>query len=114
MINQLVECFDYGFVELFDYMGDDKVIEQVVCVSFMGGEDEECMFDQMNGLICYLMRYWYMMFFEMVEFKFWIVSLFFVWQQWFCYWIVIVNQFSGCYLEMLNLFYVFKEEWLCL
>lgn len=110
MVGQRIDCLDHGFVELLDYMGDDKAIEEAARVSFTGGEEEERTPEQTNGLIRYLMRHRHTTPFEMVEFKLRIACPLFVWQQWLRHRTASINQLSSRYAAMPDLFYLPKPE----
>ena len=98
-----VKVLDKGFVRLVDVMGDDSSIVQAARVSYGKGtkkvtEDE--------ALIRYLMRQKHSTPFEMVEFKFHCRMPIFVARQWIRHRTANVNEVSGRYSEMPDLFYV--------
>lgn len=85
MINQKenkIQCLDYGFVRLVDYMGDDLQIVRSARVSFdadwRSGEDE----GKDEKLIRYLMRNRHTSPFESVVFTFEIKCPLFIARQW--------------------------------
>lgn len=97
-----VRVLDHGFVKLVDVMGDDGSIVQAARVSYGKGtktvsEDE--------GLIRYLMRHQHTTPFEMVEFKFHCRMPIFVARQWIRHRTANVNEMSGRYSEMPDIFY---------
>lgn len=97
-----VRVLDHGFVKLVDVMGDDASIVQAARVSYAKGtktvnEDE--------GLIRYLMRHQHTTPFEMVEFKFHCRMPIFVARQWIRHRTANVNEMSGRYSEMPDIFY---------
>lgn len=105
MINETIKCLDHGFVELVDVMGDDSAIVQAARCSY--GKDKEVRLPKDDeALIRYLMRHRHTTPFEMVEFKFHcsmpIVSA----RQWIRHRTASVNEFSGRYGEMPEVFYV--------
>jgi thymidylate synthase (FAD) len=110
MINQRFSCLNHGFVELVDYMGSDVDIERAARVSYTGGENEERPPEKTNGLIRYLMRKRHTTPFEMCELKFRIAAPMFVWRQWIRHRTANVNEFSGRYSELPDLFYVPEPE----
>lgn len=102
-----IRILDKGFVRLVDCMGDDSSIVQAARVSYGKGtktvsEDE--------GLIRYLMRHQHTTPFEMVEFKFHCRMPIFVARQWIRHRTANVNEVSGRYSEMPDLFYEPSSE----
>jgi len=97
-----IRVLDKGFVKLVDHMGDDASIVQSARVSYGDGtktpsEDET--------LIRYLMRHRHTTPFEMVEFKFHCRMPIFVARQWVRHRTASINEVSGRYSEMPDLFY---------
>jgi thymidylate synthase (FAD) len=110
MVGLRFDCLDHGFVELIDYMGSDKAIEEAARVSFTGGEEEERTVEQTRGLLRYLLRHRHTTPFEMVSFKFRIVCPIFVWRQWIRHRTASVNEISGRYAKLPDLYYVPELE----
>lgn len=106
-VNQPVDVLDKGSVTLLDVMGDDASVEEAARVSFTGGEfNENRTLEQRRGLLRYLMRHAHTTPFEMVEFKFRIVCPIFVWRQWIRHRTANVNEISGRYAELPDLYYL--------
>lgn len=110
MVGVRFDCLDHGFVELINYMGSDAAIEEAARVSFTGGDDEERTPEQTRGLIRYLLRQRHTTPFEMVEFKFRICCPIFVWRQWIRHRTASVNEISGRYSTLPNLYYLPEPE----
>lgn len=105
-----IAVHNHGFVELLDVMGSDADIEQAARVSFTAGEDEERTIEQRRGLIRYLMRHRHTTPFEMAELKFRIALPIFVWRQWIRHRTASVNEISGRYAVLPDLYYVPEPE----
>lgn len=105
-----INVLDHGFVELVDYMGSDKAIEQAARVSYTGAREEERSEAKTRGLIRYLMRQRHTTPFEMVEFKFAVKVPIFVWRQWIRHRTASVNEISGRYAQLPDNFYLPEEE----
>lgn len=97
-----VKVLDKGFVRLVDLMGDDSSIVQSARVSYGKGTKSV---NEDEGLIRYLMRHRHTTPFEMVEFKFHCRMPIFVARQWIRHRTANVNEMSGRYSEMPELFY---------
>lgn len=110
-INNPIQCLDHGSVTLLNVMGDDKAIEHAARVSFTGGEVEEVRtIEQTTGLLRYLLRHRHTTPFEMVVFQFRIVLPIFVWRQWIRHRTASVNEISGRYQVLPDLYYVPEVE----
>lgn len=96
------KVLDKGFVRLVESMGDDSAIVQAARVSYGKGTKS---FSEDEGLIRYLMRHRHTTPFEMVEFKFHARLPIFVARQWIRHRTASVNEVSGRYSEMPDLFY---------
>lgn len=102
-----IKCLDQGFVYLVDYMGNDEAVARAARVSY-GKQDAK---DQNNErLIRYLRRHMHTSPFEMVEFKFHCKLPIFVARQWIRHRTANVNEYSGRYSQMIDEFYVPKEN----
>ncbi len=97
------EVLDKGFVRLVDVMGDDTSIVQAARVSYGKGTKQV---SEDRGLIRYLLRHLHTTPLEMVEFKFHCRMPIFVARQWIRHRTANVNEYSGRYSEMPDLFYV--------
>lgn len=97
------KVLNHGFVRLVASMGDDAAIVQAARVSYGAGTKTR---NDDNGLIRYLMRHRHTTPFEMVEFKFHMRMPIFVARQWIRHRTASVNEYSGRYSEMPELFYV--------
>lgn len=97
------KILDKGFVRLVDVMGDDSSIVQAARVSY--GQGTKSVNDD-TGLIRYLLRHKHTTPFEMVEFKFHCRMPIFVARQWIRHRTASVNEMSGRYSEMPDMFYV--------
>lgn len=98
-----VRVLDKGFVRLVDVMGSDESIVSAARVSYGKGTKTV---NEDRGLIRYLMRHEHTTPFEMVEFKFHCRMPIFVARQWIRHRTASVNEVSGRYSEMPDLFYV--------
>lgn len=97
------EILDKGFVRLVDFMGDDSSIVQAARVSYGKGTKKV---SEDEGLIRYLMRHQHSTPFEMVEAKFHCRMPIFVARQWIRHRTANVNEMSGRYSEIPDMFYV--------
>ena len=102
-----IKVLNHGFVKLVDVMGDDSSIVQAARVSYGKGTKKV---NQDEGLIRYLMRHGHTTPFEMVEFKFHCRMPIFVARQWVRHRTASINEYSGRYSEMPELFYVPDSE----
>lgn len=98
-----IEVLDKGFVRLVDSMGNDASIVQSARVSYGKGTKQV---SEDRGLIRYLMRHSHTTPLEMVEFKFHCRMPIFVARQWIRHRTANVNEMSGRYSEMPDMFYV--------
>lgn len=99
---ECIKVLNHGFVRLVDVMGDDSSIVQAARVSY--GVGTKTVNDD-NGLIRYLLRHRHTTPFEMVEFKFHMRMPIFVARQLIRHRTASVNEYSGRYSEMPELFY---------
>lgn len=98
----MINVLDHGFVRLVDHMGDDARIVQAARVSYGKGTRSSL---EDAALIDYLMRHAHTSPFEMVEFTFHVKAPIFVVRQWFRHRTASVNEVSGRYSVMEELFY---------
>ncbi|MDO8608414.1 MAG: FAD-dependent thymidylate synthase [Phaeospirillum sp.] len=98
-----IPCLDHGFVRLVDTMGDDACIVQAARVSY-GQGTKSVRADR--ALIFYLMQHQHTTPFEMVEFKFHCRMPIFVARQWIRHRTANVNEVSGRYSVMEDVFWV--------
>ena len=102
-----IKVLDKGFVRLVDVMGDDSSIVQAARVSYGKGTKQV---NEDRGLIRYLLRHQHTTPLEMVEFKFHLRVPIFVMRQWIRHRTANVNEYSGRYSEIPDLFYVPEEN----
>lgn len=107
IIEDTIKCLDQGFVRLVDVMGDDSSIVQAARVSYGKGTKNV---RQDKGLIHYLMKHQHMSPFEMVEFKFHCKMPIFVARQWIRHRTANVNEISGRYSVMEDVFWKPSSE----
>ena len=107
LTNKYFPVLNHGFIALKDYMGGDEEIEQAARISY--GKGTRTKSDTRN-LIRYLVRQSHSTPLEMVEFKFHIACPIFVMRQWIRHRTANVNEYSGRYSEMPNLFYVPERD----
>lgn len=105
LIGEKIPCLDHGYIMLVDYMGDDATIDAAARVSYMGGETEQRTTEQRTNLIRYLMRHRHTTPFEMVELHFEVALPILVWRQWIRHRMASVNEFSGRYGVLPDLYY---------
>lgn len=98
----VVRCLDHGFVRLVEVMGDDAAIVQAARVSY-GKGTKSVRADR--GLIHYLLKNRHTTPFEMVEFKFHSRMPVFVARQWIRHRTANVNEISGRYSIMEDIFW---------
>lgn len=101
------EVLNHGYVKLVDVMGDDSSIVQAARVSYGKGTKQV---NEDRGLIRYLMRHEHTTPFEMVEFKFSCRMPIFIARQWIRHRTASVNEYSGRYSEMPELFFIPELE----
>lgn len=97
-----VPVLDQGFVRVVDYMGDDHAVVQAARVSY-GAGTRTVRSDA--GLIDYLMRHQHTSPFEMCEVKLHVKLPVFVARQWIRHRMASVNEYSGRYSEIADVFY---------
>lgn len=102
-----IKVLDHGFVRLVDVMGDDHAIVQSARVSY-GKGTKSVRADR--GLIRYLLKHQHTTPFEMVEFKFHCKMPIFVARQWIRHRTANVNEISGRYSVMEDIFWEPKPE----
>jgi len=95
---------DHGYVQLYDYMGDDLRIVNNARQSF--GQTSQEMTEKEVGLIKFLMRNRHGTPFEAVVFQFNVKCPIFVAREWFRHRIGSFNEYSGRYSKMINEFYI--------
>jgi thymidylate synthase (FAD) len=93
-----VEVFNKGYVELYDWMGDDLRIVNMARQSF--GQESTEMGDYETGLVNFLMRERHGTPFEGPVFTFNVKCPIFVAREWFRHRIGSFNEYSGRYSEM--------------
>ena len=97
-----IQCLDHGFVRLVEVMGNDASIVQAARVSY-GKGTKKSQVDR--ALIFYLMQHRHTTPFEMVEFKFHCKMPIFVARQWIRHRTANVNEISGRYSVMEEVFW---------
>lgn len=98
------QVLDHGYVQLYDYMGDDLRIVNNARQSF--GQESESMTEKEVGLIKFLMRNRHGTPFEHVVFTFNIKCPIFVAREWMRHRIGSYNEYSGRYSKMISDFYI--------
>jgi thymidylate synthase (FAD) len=99
-----IGTLDRGYVELYDWMGDDLRIVNMARQSF--GQESAEMGEAENGLINFLARERHGTPFESPVFHFNVKCPIFVAREWFRHRISSYNEYSGRYSKMMNEFYV--------
>jgi len=99
---------DHGYVELYDWMGDDLRIVNMARQSF--GQESSTMGDSERGLINFLMRERHGTPFEGPVFTFNVKCPLFVMREWIRHRIASYNEYSGRYSKMMEEFYVPELE----
>ena len=94
---------DHGFSRIVDYMGDDFAIKAAAQTSYRDGNNK---LSTGLGVLNYLMRHWHTSPFEMCELKLHQQMPIFVARQWVRQRTASLNEFSGRYSIMPELFYV--------
>lgn len=112
IIDQYYAVHDHGFVSLVDYMGGDTAIDRAARTS-VGGNLKERSETEESKLIGRLMRDRHTSPFEMVELKFHCAMPIFVARQWIRHRTANVNEYSGRYSKMPNMFYTPKPADIC-
>lgn len=95
---------DHGYVQLYDYMGNDLRIVNNARQSF--GQDSRRFEAAERGLIDFLMRNRHGTPFEAVVLQFNVKCPIFVAREWFRHRIASYNEYSGRYSKMHNEFYI--------
>ncbi len=95
---------DHGYVELYDWMGDDLRIVNMARQSF--GQESTEMGESEKGLINFLARERHGTPFEGVVFTFNVKCPIFVAREWMRHRIGSYNEYSGRYTKMMSEFYV--------
>ena len=103
-----ITVLDHGFVKLLDVMGDDQAIVEAARVSYDADSTTRTRRDR--GLIRYLVRHQHLSPLEMCEIKVCIRAPIFVARQLVRHRTANINEMSGRYSEMLDLFYVPEPE----
>lgn len=111
VMNAYFPVLDHGFVALKDYMGSDQSVEESARVSFAA---EARHIHDTRGLIRYLMRHKHTSPFEMVEMRFHIGLPIFVMRQLVRHRTANLNEYSGRYSVMPQLFYTPAREQMAL
>jgi thymidylate synthase (FAD) len=99
---------DHGYVDLYDWMGDDLRIVNAARQSF--GQESTEFGEAEEGLIKFLMRNRHGTPFEAPVFTFNVKAPIFVAREWFRHRISSYNEYSGRYSKMINEFYVPDAE----
>lgn len=107
VIDKYFPVLDYGFVALKSVMGDDYDIEEAARVSYGKGTRKT---SDTRNLLRYLYRNKHTTPYEMVEFKFHCGMPIFVARQWIRHRTASVNEYSGRYSLMPELYYTAKRE----
>ena len=94
---------DHGFSRIVDYMGDDYAIKAAAQTSYRDGNNK---LSKGLGVLNYLMRHWHTSPFEMCELKLHQQMPIFVARQWVRQRTASLNEFSGRYSIMPDLYYV--------
>lgn len=102
---------DHGFVELRSLMGSDITIEQDARTSYTGGElDELRPIEKTRRLLRHLMRKYHTSPFEMAVAKFRLSMPIFVWRQHIRHRTASLNEISGRYATLPDLYYCPPQE----
>jgi thymidylate synthase (FAD) len=112
IIDQYYAVHDHGFVALVDYMGGDTAIDRAARTSVGGNLKDRSEIEE-SKLIGRLMRDRHTSPFEMVELKFHCAMPIFVARQWIRHRTANVNEYSGRYSKMPNMFYTPKPADIC-
>jgi thymidylate synthase (FAD) len=102
LIDRYFPVLDNGFIALKDFMGDDNAVVQAARVSYGVGTKKV---SEDRGLIRYLKAHKHTTPFEMVEFKFHMAMPILVARQWIRHRTASVNEYSGRYSLMPQMFY---------
>ena len=107
ILGRYFPVLDHGFVALVDYMGSDEDVERAARVSYGYGTRRS---QETRGLVRYLRRHRHTTPSEMVEFKFHCAMPMFVARQWIRHRMSSVNEYSGRYSLIPQLFYMPAAE----
>jgi thymidylate synthase (FAD) len=107
ILGRYFPVLDHGFVALIDYMGSDEDVERAARVSYGYGTRRS---QETRGLIRYLRRHRHTTPSEMVELKFHCAMPMFVARQWIRHRMSSVNEYSGRYSLIPQLFYTPAAE----
>ena len=107
ILGRYFPVLDHGFVALVDYMGSDEDVERAARVSYGYGTRRS---QETRGLIRYLRRHRHTTPSEMVELKFHCAMPMFVARQWIRHRMSSVNEYSGRYSLIPQLFYLPAPE----
>jgi thymidylate synthase (FAD) len=107
ILGRYFPVLDHGFVSLVDYMGSDEDVERAARVSYGYGTRRT---QETRGLIRYLRRHRHTTPSEMVELKFHCAMPMFVARQWIRHRASSVNEYSGRYSLIPQLFYLPAPE----
>ncbi len=103
---QHIKVGNDGFVQLIDYMGDDKRVVDAARVSYKGSKPKR----KDEDLIRYLLKHGHMSPFEHVEFEFHMRMPIFVARQWMRYRTASINEVSRRYREYEGGFWI-PDKW---
>ena len=107
ILGRYFPVLDHGFVSLVDYMGSDEDVERAARVSYGYGTRRS---QETRGLVRYLRRHRHTTPSEMVELKFHCAMPMFVARQWIRHRASSVNEYSGRYSLIPQLFYTPQPE----
>jgi thymidylate synthase (FAD) len=107
ILGRYFPVLDHGFVALIDYMGSDEDVERAARVSYGYGTRRS---QETRGLVRYLRRHRHTTPSEMVELKFHCAMPMFVARQWIRHRMSSVNEYSGRYSLIPQLFYTPEAE----
>jgi thymidylate synthase (FAD) len=100
-----IDVLDHGYVKLVDYMGADTTVVAAARHSF-GKEADEADVDSNTRLINYLMKHKHTSPFEQPALVFEVQAPIFVFREWHRHRTAKLNEMSGRYTELPELFYV--------
>ena len=107
LIDKYFPALDYGFVALKAFMGGDLDVEQAARVSYGQGTRKT---NETRGLLRYLKSHKHTTPFEMVEVKLHMAMPIMVARQWIRHRTASVNEYSGRYSLMPQMFYTPDRE----
>ena len=102
LLNLYFPVLDHGFIALKDYMGSDESVEEAARTSYAYGTRQK---GDTTALIRSMLRRGHTSPFEQLEFKFHIGMPIFVARQWVRHRTASLNELSGRYSLMPQLFY---------